>query len=207
MVVITLILAPVLWLLPDMIKVRNRRGNHLISEAVNNMRQIGLAMFEFQSEYGKYPDADTIDAVESTAGTDLPATIQSSNDVFRQLIVSGIVQNETMFHVRTRDGKKPDNVMTGSRALEKGETGFSYVSGLSATGNPSRPLIVAPLIPGTDRFDPGPLDGKAVIFTTGDSFKIHQIEKDGHVMLDGMNVLDPKHPVWAGEGWKLLWPE
>jgi hypothetical protein len=206
-VIITVLLAPIIWLLPGLIGVRSCRGHHPTSEVIRNMRQLGLVLFEFKSEYGKYPDMDSMNVVSENAGAELRPTIESSNDVFRQLIVSGVAQNETIFHFRTRDGKKPDNVMSGQRMLEKGEVGFSYISGLSPEENPSRPLIIAPLVPGTDRFDPEPLDGTAVILATDGSFKIMQIEKDGHVRVDGMNVLDPKHPVWAGEKWKLLWPE
>ena len=74
-------------------------------------------------------------------------------------------------------------------------------------GSPSRPLVVTPLIPGTDRFDPKPFDGKAVILKMDNSVTSIPIQKDGHVLLNGRNILDPGHPIWDGKPPVIVWPE
>jgi hypothetical protein len=172
------------------------------TEAVSNARQIGLALFEFDSKYGKYPDASTISAVSKDAATDsnlskLSLGTKSSNDYFRQLLAGGFTQSELMFYAKILGAKKPDNNIKGAEALKKGECGFAYLPGLSSEGNPSRPLIVTPLIPGADRFDPKRFDGKAVILRMDNSVTSMNINSSGHVMLNGKNLLDPTNPDWG----------
>ncbi len=178
------------------------------TEAVNNARQIGLALFEFDAEYGKFPDATTIAAVQASVPTRLNLGTKTSNDFFRQLLAGGIAQSEVMFYAKIAGTRKPDGVVTQGEALKKGECGFAYLAGLSSKGNPSRPLIVTPLIPGTDRFDPKKFDGKAVILKMDNSVTSMPIDKDGHVMMAGKNLLDPTNPVWGtSDRFVIAWPE
>lgn len=178
------------------------------TEAVNNVRQIGLALFEFDTEYGKYPDATTISAVRRKAGSLLPLGKKSSNDFFRQLIAADIVRSESMFYSKINGCRKPDNRIEAGKALAKSECGFSYLAGLSSKGNPSRPLIVTPLIPGTIRFDPTRFQGKAIILRMDNSVTSMPINGAGHVMSNGMNLLDPANPVWGGgDKFTIAWPD
>lgn len=174
---------------------------------VNNLRQIGLALFEFENEYGKYPDATTIDAVRMKSGTELPLGTITSNDFFRQLIAVGLTQSESIFYAKVRGSKMPDNLLDASHCLANGEVGFAYLSGLTLEGNPSRPLVVAPLVPGTARFDPKPFKGKAIILRMDNSVSSLKIDKDGRVMIAGENILDPKNPIWDGHPPVIVWPE
>lgn len=182
-----------------------RRDNE--NEAVGNARQIGLALSGFEAEYGKFPDASTIPAVEARTGTVISLGTGTSNDYFRQLIATGVVGRESIFYAGISGGKRPDNNIFARQALVKGEVGFAYLSGLSQTGNPLRALAMTPLIPGTDRFDPEPFGGRAIILRVDNTVAALKIGEDGHAIFKGMNLLDPKHPVWAGERWTLVWPE
>jgi hypothetical protein len=177
------------------------------TEAVNNARQIGLALFEFESEYGKFPDLSTTSPVRRETGTLRPLGATTSNDYFRQLIAAKIVQSESVFYAKINGCKKPDNRIEAGKALAKGECGFSYLVGLSSDGNPSRPLVVTPLIPGTDRFDPTMFHGKAVLLRMDNSVTSVPINSDGHVMSNGMNLLDPANPIWGGKPPVIAWPE
>lgn len=177
------------------------------TEAVNNARQIGLALFEFETEYGRFPDATTVAAVKGKTGTLLPLGTKSSNDFFRQLLASGIAMGEPMFYAKSRDTLKPDGLMAGSQALEKGECGFTYFLGATMGDTFGRPLIVAPMIPGTDRFDPKPFEGRAVLLRLDNSAISLPIDKDGHVILNGRNLMDPHHPIWDGHAPVIAWPE
>ena len=77
-----------------------------------------------------------------------------------------------------------------------------------STGNPSRLLIVTPLIPGTDRFDPKRFDGKAIIMRMDNSVSSININSSGYVMLNGKNLLDPTNPVWGkGDKFVIAWPD
>ncbi|MGL5017616.1 MAG: hypothetical protein ACRDBP_05750 [Luteolibacter sp.] len=73
--------------------------------------------------------------------------------------------------------------------------------------NPSRPLVAAPMIPGTDRFDPKPFKGKAVVLKLDGSVYSLPIDKNGHVILESWNMMDPHHPVWKGHAPVIAWPE
>jgi hypothetical protein len=171
---------------------RSRKASDQI-KALSNARQIGSALFEFESEFGKYPEA---------SGASV-----TSNEVFRQLFTSNIRNNEKMFYAWVSGTKMPDENMAGAELLKKGECGFTYFMGAKATDNPSRPIVVTPMIPGTDRFDPKPFEGKAVILRLDNSVTSMTINKDGHVMLDGRNLLDPGHPIWGGHAPAIAWPD
>ncbi len=34
-----------------------------------------------------------------------------------------------------------------------------------------------------------------------------RIEKDGHVLIGGMNILDPSNPIWDGNPPVIVWPD
>lgn len=199
MVIVTLLLIPLF--------IRPRHHHHNQTEAVSNARQIGLALFEFETAYGKFPDATTIPAVQKETGTLLSLGTTSSNDFFRQLIAAEIAQSESMFYSKNAGIRKPDNIFDTTHALEKGECGFTYFLGATETGNPSRPLVVAPMIPGTDRFDPKPFEGKAVILKADNSVTSLPIDKHGHIFVAGRNLMDPQHPIWDGHPPVIAWPD
>lgn len=177
------------------------------TEAVNNARSISLALFEFKEEYGTFPEESTSAAVAQTTGTP-KITGSTSNARFRQLLRAGISQSEAMFYAKAAVSRKPDNRFEGSDALEPGECGFAYVENLLTTEGPSRPIAMAPFVPGTNRFDPVPYDGKAVILWTDGSVKSLAIQRSsGQVIFEGRNLLDPSHPVWGGKPPVLALPE
>ena len=187
--------------------VLRQRVKAIQTKAVGNSRQLGLALFEFQSDFGKFPDASTITAVRAKSGSLLPLGTKTSNDYFRQLIAAGIAQSENFFYADIAGSRKPDERVDGSHAIEKGECGYSYLLGLSAKGNPAHPIVVTPLIPGSDRFDPTRFDGKAVILKLDNSVTSLLIQKDGHALLNGKNILDPANPIWGGKPPVIAWPE
>lgn len=194
-----------IWLTRPVV-IRSHKNSDL-TEAVSNARQIGLALFQFETEYGRFPDAALITELRRKTKTHLNSEPKSSNDFFRQLLASGIAGNEEMFYAKIAGVRKPDGVIAGSRALEKGEVGFSYLAGLQCEGNPSQPLVVTPLIPGTDRFDPTRFGGKAIVLRMDNSVSSMTIGKGGRVIVNGKNLLDPTNPVWGTNKWTLVWPE
>ena len=177
------------------------------TEAVSNARQIGLALFEFENEYESYPSASTVAPVREATGTTLDLGTKSSNDFFRQLIGGNFTQSEKLFYAKISGARKPDDVIRGAEALKKGECGFTYFLGATKTDNPQRPLAVTPMIPGTDRFDSKPFKGKAIILKLDNSVTSMNIDKAGHVILDGRNLMDPQHPIWDGHAPGIAWPE
>jgi hypothetical protein len=179
------------------------------TEAVSNLRQIGLALYEFETEYGRYPSPVTIPLVKAKHPThtfNLSGT--SSNAFFRQLFAAEITQSEQMFYAKIKNIKRPDGDIRPGEALKKGEVGFGYISGLSTKGNPARIIAFAPIIPGTTRFDPKPFDGKAVALRIDNSASSFTIEKDGHIYdSTGIHLLCASHPVWKGKAPTIHYPE
>jgi hypothetical protein len=102
----------------------------------------------------------------------------------------------------------PDGNIHGAEALKKGECGFAYLSGLSSKGRSDRPLLVTPLISGTDRFDPKAFKPScAVVLRVDGSVAQTKLDQDGHALLGGKNALDSTHPIWEGQPPVIVWPE
>lgn len=174
LLVVIVIIAALAGLTAPMVISQRKKADQ--TEAVSNARQIGLAMFEFETSYGSYPDLSTATAVTENTGTVLTFAGGASNDYFRQLIAAEISQSETMFYAKTAFSRKPDNVFnTPQNALAAGEVGFGYIMnanvGFSAAGNPARPFVVAPLaFPfETGQFDLDLYDAKAVVLRIDNS--------------------------------------
>lgn len=178
------------------------------TEATSNARQIGLALMEFEDEYGSYPNEKTSKAVtENFPEHGLNLSGKSSNALFRQLFAAGLTQSEAMFYAEVNGTKKPDGDISPRELLKTGEVGFGYIAGLSSEGNPARPIAFCPIIPGTDRFDPKPFKGNAVILRVDNSVTSVNIDKNGHAMVEGKNILSPDHPIWNGQAPDIRYPE
>ena len=118
LLVVIVIIAALAGLTAPMVIRQRKKADQ--TEAVNNARQIGLALFEFETEYGAFPDKDTATAVTAATGETAPDGT-NSNDKFRQLIAAGIAQSEAMFFAKSAYTKKPDGVISpvGTKAFGK----------------------------------------------------------------------------------------
>ena len=190
--------------------IRSRKKADL-TQAVFNMRQIGVALREFDASYESFPSVKTAMEVKLNTGTPLNLAIRSSNDFFRQLYAADIAVSEGMFYARTRSGRKPDNSFEGANAIEKNECAFSYVTGLSSESPGETPVVLFPLIPGQREFDyklsKKYFDGKAVILRVDGSVTSLPIDKSGKVYLYGKDLFDPSQPFWQGKAPDVKWPE
>ncbi len=198
--------ALILLLLP-MFPQRTCRGHDRI-EALNNAKQLSIALFSFQEEFGSYPNESTVALVTESYpnhGYDLTGT--SSNALFRQFMAAGIAESEQMFCAKIPGSVRPDGNIAPGEALKKGECNFAYISGLSSAGDPARPIVLAPVIPGTKKFDPKPFDGKAIILRTDNTAGTYDIDKDGHVYDKDGDILSPKNPIWNGKAPDIRYPE
>lgn len=57
--------------------------------SLNNSRLIGIALVDFEADYGSFPDASTIPAVQLAAKPPFSLGTGSSNQLFRQLLATG----------------------------------------------------------------------------------------------------------------------
>ena len=182
------------------------RVHHPEPEAMSNVRQSGLYPFAFEEEYGRFPDATTIPAVQAATGTTLALGNSSSNDLFRQLLAT-VGRSEKIFWAKTATTPKKPNDILGANALIPGECAFTYIAGLTSAGDPETPVLMAPVLRGTLKFDPKPFDGKAVVLFVDGSATRLPIDKNGDVILNGMNLFDPRQPFWRGKAPDIKYPE
>ncbi|RYD20421.1 MAG: prepilin-type N-terminal cleavage/methylation domain-containing protein [Verrucomicrobiaceae bacterium] len=201
LLVVIVIIAALAGLTAPMVIRQRKKADQ--TEAVSNARQVGLALFEFETEYGSFPEGALGTQINETTGSTLaPSTISNSNDAFRMLIASGIASSETMFYCKTAYSTlKPDNIFDQQQnALKKGEVGYGYImnsgnTAFSTAGNPGRPIIAAPLEYNgqfsAGKFDKDIYDNKAVILKMDNSATSVTVNKDGDAVLGGgKKVLD-----------------
>lgn len=174
---------------------------------ISSLRQIGLAFVEFENEFSSYPSEATARLVIQRFPKQGHNLSGSSNALFRQLFAAELTQSEAMFYAKVPGVRKPDGDITPGELLEKGEVGFAYITGLSSTGSPARPIAFAPVIPGTKQFDPKPFEGKAVFLRSDNSVTSLPIGKDGRVILYGIDILSAENPIWDGKSPDIRYPE
>lgn len=209
--VVVLIITTIIGLLsPNIIVCPKNRDR---SEAVSNAKCLGLAFYTFQDDYGSLPSEDTVRMVKDKhPNSTAKLGNTTSNDFFRQLIASGVINQEKPFFARTSNCRRPDNVMTGEKLLEKGEVGFAYVVSHASDKEGNFPIAFTPLVKGKLLFD---YEGakkyfggnKVVVLWTDCSVTIETVNKDGRVILNGKDFFDPSQPYWHGIAPKVAWPE
>ena len=209
LLVVIVIIAALAGLTAPMVIRQRKKADQ--TEAVNNAKQIGLAMFEFENSYGTFPDNTTATQVVANTGTTLTFAGGKSNDFFRQLIAAEISQSEAMFYAKTNYTKKPDNVYnTQTTALGAGEVGFGYImngtTAFSTAGNPSRAIVAAPLAgtttPATDgTFDLDMYDSKAIVLRIDNSVQsLNVLKTSKKAQLGSKTLLDTGADTVWGDG-------
>ncbi len=189
--------------LPTFVKVTPSPAPRTI--ALGNIRQIGLYLFQFEHAYGSFPDATTVTKIKPILGSGVPLGNSSSNALLRQLLV--LCSGEKIFWAKTTTTPRIPNGIEGVDALAPGECAFTYIAGLTSTSHPDAPILMTPVIPGTWKFDPKPFDGKAVVLFLDASATALPIDKNGDVILNGMNLFDPRQPYWHGKAPDIKYPE
>jgi len=195
LVVIAIIAALAGVAVPVILKQQKKAA---MSVATQNLKQVGLALMDFESRYGSFPSRqiyqNNTNQFKNASGGD------TANDMFGLLLAGGIVDSEEIFYAKggSRVSKKPDNVFnTPGKVLEAGECGFGYVMlqgdvPLSTSMNNSGcPVAVAPLKPGSGgsnpEFNKKPYDGMAVYLRIDQAVKKNPIDDTGKVILPGQN--------------------
>ncbi|MCH7226920.1 hypothetical protein [Haloferula sp. A504] len=176
------------------------------TETINNAKQLGLALLEFERDFGTYPSDKTIAAVIKATGATLDYTDGSSNAMFRQLIAYGI-QSEDIFYCLHPEGTvRPDNDIFGRDALEAREVGFSYVVGLKTSGDPDTPVLLTPMK--TTSYDrcwrEKEYRESAVVLWLDHSVSLAPVRPldDKAVNSGGVPILDAAQPYFGGK-----WPD
>ncbi len=136
----------------------------------------------------------------------------SANDFFRQLIVDGEPGLEALFYAKAPWMRRPDMLVDGTKALERGECAFSYITGnASSYAEKDRPVAVFPLVKGKKKFDDRLCRkyyyGKAIVLTADTTARAYRLDESGRVLIDGLDFFDPAQPFWHGRAPEVKWPE
>jgi hypothetical protein len=178
------------------------------TSAISSLRGIGFALFEFETEYGRFPDSVSAVEIKRKTGSSLTLADKTSNDVFVQLLAAGIAGSEITFATHTAATRKPDgNWSSDATALASGETGFAFVSGLSAKDNPAIPIVFGPVTPGAREVNADAFDHRAVILKLDNSVITMPITPAGRIIYNGRDMLDPRQPFWHGKAPDVKWPK
>lgn len=186
LLVVIVIIASLASLSVPMIIRQKKKADQ--ATAISNAGQLYYAFIGFDEEYGTFPDTVTqVDVAAAFPDTTIgAANTTNSNGYLRQLFISGQIDSEAIFYVKTGKTKKPDGVITGVDCLETRENGFSYIldgtDALSTAGNSARPIICTPNDT-TTTFNPDPFDKKAVFLRVDKSVTTENIKADGTVAL------------------------
>jgi prepilin-type N-terminal cleavage/methylation domain-containing protein len=182
LVVIVIIAALAGLSAPVILKQRKKADQ---TEATSNVKQLHLALLDFDSDYGSFPDNNTAEDVKSATGTSLDFGGSFSNDYFRQMIATTAKAESTFWCKSSASPRKPDKDMSPGKALEAGEVGFGYImasqtDGQGASSNSARPVCVAPLFKAQPNweFDPEPYGDKAVVLRIDGSATAETIRTD-----------------------------
>ncbi|MDA7882233.1 type II secretion system GspH family protein [Akkermansiaceae bacterium] len=163
------------------------------AKTINNAKQIGIAMTEFDSQYGEFPSDETRQLLEDE-GSEVPIG-NTANDYLAQLLISKILDSEKVFYAKgVRGVREGDDVFnTRDKALEKSENGFGYImlndgTALSQSyGSSAIPVICAPLKSGgiDPVFDAGAYNNEYVYLKLDSSVGTGKVNEAGKALLKG----------------------
>ncbi|MDB4544358.1 hypothetical protein N9Z83_00270 [Akkermansiaceae bacterium] len=161
--------------------------------AISSMKHIGIAMTEFESQFGHRPLSHTRIEFE----TPYPQQDrEDSNALLGQLIASGMCDSEKIFTLRSGaySSSLADDVLSpASEILKPGECHFTYISSKKGngeyTGSSGLPVIVSHMIPGTSQFDPDIFNHEAAYLKLDSSVATCKVSPDGKALCKGQGQL------------------
>ena len=175
LVVIAIIAALAALSTPVVLKQQKKAS---LAEAVNNAKQIGYLMKDYDDSFGNYP------LLDDTQDTTAPAAVTTANQIWGKFFQLSLIDVEEVFYAKTSWNRKPDgDADTVARFCAPGESGFGYISGLSASNNGRAPVVVAPQAAAgaSVTFDGGAFGGSMVYLCVDGSVQTAPVKLDGTV--------------------------
>lgn len=164
-----------------------------LAKSINSMSTLVLAFHEFAQKHASFPSEVTAKALEKTFPGSVKLDPSSADDFLNQVAL---------------EYSEPASLsacMTGDAVNKRWIC--SYIPGAAPTSDPKRPVALLPLIHGKPLFDAAVLSGKAVIAFADCSVRSFPIEPDGRVLINGLDIFDPKHPYWENSKPHIMWPQ
>lgn len=198
------------WVCRPMIQRQRVKADHV--SAISSLRCMGFGLLEFESAFGKLPDAQSARKLNESGKLRWSLDGGSANDYLRQLVAAEIVSTEVVFHARTSYTCKPDNRWTEENApIAAGECGFGYVMnrmhGFKSSDAPEAVIACGPLDwdgreVSRTRFDPVVYGGCAAVLFADNSVMAPAIEPATQEVRfpDGRRLWDAEPGSRWGEG-------
>ena len=189
---------------------------HDFTRSLNNMRQIGLALSEFEYEFGRMPDDVTAKVLrERNPENHIPIGNQSSNDFFHQLFAAGIVENPWIFYGGGIAKQRAREVVDGEPPLPPGTCGFAYIFRYEGSTPPISPLVVYPLKNDQRGFETNLFRNHflkmsrnpGAVLYADNSVRQYKLDRKGRLIINGRDFFDPAQPHWDGKPFRVVWPE
>ncbi|MEY3897424.1 MAG: hypothetical protein RLZZ214_2945 [Verrucomicrobiota bacterium] len=180
---------------PRQMAIDRFEPNHadpVLAKSVNSMRTLVFAFHEFTRKHGSFPSEVTAKALEKTFRGSVKLDPSTADDFLNQV---------------TLECSEPASLgvcMKGDGADKRWIC--SYIPGATPTSDPKRPVALLPLISGKPLFDAAELSGRTVIAFADCSVLSFPIEPDGRVLINGLDIFDPKQSFWEGKEPSIKWP-
>ncbi len=178
----------------------------LAVEGLRNLRMNAVLLYEFDQDWGCFPTKELYDTGDNKQHFPGCVAGEDSNSLLGMLIAGKYTILEEVFYARGEGIRPPDGDIAPGKILEIGECGFSYVQGLSSADAPQTPLLLAPMIPGTFRFDPKPYGGRALVLFIDQTAGTFRIDGSGRVLVNGKDIFDPSQTFWNGRVPRVAYP-
>ena len=170
---------------------RSHRSSAMATTS-HNAKQIHLALFDFDQDYGQFPCDATAKSEPKLRGY----YGVYSNDYLGQLLASGIVESESNFYAQggtKLDQRVDDDFSTKEKTLEAGECGFAYVKGLNTVeSNYKTPLLLSPMYGDGYKFNNEIYNGRAMILRVDGALKQYKIDADHLLMTNESRGFFPR---------------
>ena len=162
---------------------------------VQAMRELTTAMHEFSRLYGSFPnDRTALQVAEkfpNVVGLKQPS---SADDYFKQLLVTGCLDEEIL------------------RAAKKRNVKLTYVVWQEhVPTEASAPVLVTPLVQGEKQFDrkyaSKHTGSKAIQATVDQAVRTLKITDEGGAVVHRTHFFSEDLPWWSEQEWKLAWAE
>lgn len=180
------------------------------ARTINNMRQIGMSLLEFEVEYGSLPNDLTLAEVRDRhPESRIPLGISSSNDYFHQLFAAGIANCPSAFYgygISTHRLIDLDENLP----LPPGTCGIAYIIRDAEVNPPNTPILAFPMVRGRLDFEKKLCKlggGMAYIMFADFSVRSLPVDSSGRVIIGGRDMFDPDHPHWHGRSFRVAWPD
>ena len=165
------------------------------ARAVQDVKKIGYALYEFEEDYGMYPNEETARLLKEKYPTRAHLLkTKTSNDLLKQLVIAGYMGGDSYLY--------GDDQLSAMEWLNSDVFPYSYVMGMSSSSNSALPLLICPLERGKttvdEKYSRKHHNQRVVIIRVDLSVTDRRLDDD---------YFDWSQPHWGSQKPKILWPK